>query len=104
MLTGRVPFDHADPMMQMRMQVKAPPPRLDMLAKSAAVVHAAARRARSTRRSTKDPDAAVPDGAGDDGRARRRVRVARSRAGDSLVALAVALVAGALAQVVELLA
>ena len=33
MLTGRVPFDHADPMMQMRMQVKAPPPRLDMLAK-----------------------------------------------------------------------
>jgi serine/threonine protein kinase len=36
MLTGRVPFDHADPMMQMRMQVKAPPPRLDMLAKNAA--------------------------------------------------------------------
>ena len=35
MLTGRVPFDHADPMMQMRMQVKAPPPRLDMLAKRA---------------------------------------------------------------------
>jgi serine/threonine-protein kinase len=35
MLTGRVPFDHADPMMQMRMQVKAPPPRLDMLAKNA---------------------------------------------------------------------
>jgi serine/threonine-protein kinase len=35
MLTGRVPFDHADPMMQMRMQVKAPPPRLDMLAKGA---------------------------------------------------------------------
>jgi len=34
MLTGRVPFDHADPMMQMRMQVKAPPPRLDMLAKN----------------------------------------------------------------------
>jgi serine/threonine-protein kinase len=33
MLTGRVPFDHVDPMMQMRMQVKAPPPRLDMLAK-----------------------------------------------------------------------
>jgi len=33
MLTGRVPFDHQDPMMQMRMQVKAPPPRLDMLAK-----------------------------------------------------------------------
>jgi serine/threonine protein kinase len=33
MLTGRVPFDHHDPMMQMRMQVKAPPPRLDMLAK-----------------------------------------------------------------------
>lgn len=36
MLTGRVPFDHADPMMQMRMQVKAPAPRLDMLAKGAA--------------------------------------------------------------------
>jgi serine/threonine-protein kinase len=36
MLTGRVPFDHADPMMQMRMQVKAPPPRIDMLAKGAA--------------------------------------------------------------------
>jgi len=35
MLTGRVPFDHQDPMMQMRMQVKAPPPRLDMLAKNA---------------------------------------------------------------------
>jgi eukaryotic-like serine/threonine-protein kinase len=35
MLTGRVPFDHADPMMQMRMQVKAPAPRLDMLAKRA---------------------------------------------------------------------
>jgi serine/threonine-protein kinase len=34
MLTNRVPFDHADPMMQMRMQVKAPPPRLDMLAKN----------------------------------------------------------------------
>jgi len=34
MLTGRVPFDHADPMMQMRMQAKAPPPRLDMLAKN----------------------------------------------------------------------
>jgi eukaryotic-like serine/threonine-protein kinase len=33
MLTGRVPFDHPDPMMQMKMQVKAPPPRLDMLAK-----------------------------------------------------------------------
>jgi serine/threonine-protein kinase len=33
MLTGRVPFDHADPMMQMKMQVKAPPPRLDMFAK-----------------------------------------------------------------------
>ena len=33
MLTGRVPFDHPDPMMQMRMQVKAPPPRLDMFAK-----------------------------------------------------------------------
>ena len=27
MLTGRVPFDHPDPMQQMRMQVKAPPPR-----------------------------------------------------------------------------
>ncbi|HEX5063360.1 MAG TPA: serine/threonine-protein kinase [Kofleriaceae bacterium] len=36
MLTGRVPFDHADPMMQMKMQVKAPPPRLDMLSKGAA--------------------------------------------------------------------
>ncbi|HEY1555465.1 MAG TPA: serine/threonine-protein kinase [Kofleriaceae bacterium] len=36
MLTGRVPFDHPDPMMQMRMQVKAPPPRLDMLARGAA--------------------------------------------------------------------
>jgi eukaryotic-like serine/threonine-protein kinase len=35
MLTGRVPFDHTDPMMVMRMQVKAPPPRLDMLAKGA---------------------------------------------------------------------
>ena len=35
MLTGRVPFDHQDPMMQMRMQVKAPPPRLDMLVKDA---------------------------------------------------------------------
>ena len=34
MLTGRVPFDHQDPMMQMKMQVKAPPPRLDMLAKN----------------------------------------------------------------------
>jgi serine/threonine-protein kinase len=33
MLTGRVPFDNPDPMMQMRMQVKAPPPRLDMLVK-----------------------------------------------------------------------
>ncbi|HEY5950772.1 MAG TPA: serine/threonine-protein kinase [Kofleriaceae bacterium] len=36
MLTGRVPFDHPDPMMQMKMQVKAPPPRVDMLAKGAA--------------------------------------------------------------------
>ena len=35
MLTGRVPFDHPEPMQQMRMQVKAPPPRLDMLAKGA---------------------------------------------------------------------
>ncbi len=35
MLTGRVPFDHPEPMQQMRMQVKAPPPRLDMLAKAA---------------------------------------------------------------------
>jgi serine/threonine-protein kinase len=34
MLTGRVPFDHPDPMQQMRMQVKAPPPRLDMFAKN----------------------------------------------------------------------
>jgi serine/threonine-protein kinase len=33
MLVGRVPFEHADPMMQMRMQVKAPPPRVDMFAK-----------------------------------------------------------------------
>jgi serine/threonine protein kinase len=33
MLIGRVPFDHPDPMMQMKMQVKAPPPSLDMLAK-----------------------------------------------------------------------
>ena len=29
MLTGRVPFEHADPMMQMQMQVKQLPPRLD---------------------------------------------------------------------------
>ena len=35
MLTGRTPFDNPDPMMQMRLQVKAPPPRLDMLAKGA---------------------------------------------------------------------
>jgi serine/threonine-protein kinase len=35
MLTGRVPFDHPDPMTQMKMQVKAPPPRLDMFAKRA---------------------------------------------------------------------
>ncbi|MFT3697155.1 MAG: serine/threonine-protein kinase [Kofleriaceae bacterium] len=35
MLIGRVPFDHPDPMMQMRMQVKSPPPRLDMFAKNA---------------------------------------------------------------------
>jgi eukaryotic-like serine/threonine-protein kinase len=34
MLTGRVPFDNPDPMQQMRMQVKAPPPRLDMLVKN----------------------------------------------------------------------
>jgi serine/threonine protein kinase len=33
MLIGRVPFPHDDPMMVMRMQVKAPPPRLDQLAK-----------------------------------------------------------------------
>jgi serine/threonine-protein kinase len=33
MLVGKVPFDHTDPMMQMRMQVKAPAPRLDMYAK-----------------------------------------------------------------------
>jgi serine/threonine protein kinase len=33
MLVGRVPFENADPMMQMRMQVKSPPPRLDMFAK-----------------------------------------------------------------------
>jgi serine/threonine-protein kinase len=36
MLTGRVPFDNPDPMVQMRMQVKAPPPRLDQLARRAA--------------------------------------------------------------------
>ena len=35
MLTGRVPFDHPDPMTQMKMHVKAPAPRLDMLAKRA---------------------------------------------------------------------
>jgi serine/threonine-protein kinase len=35
MLVGRVPFDHADPMMQMKMQVKAPPPRLDVQSKHA---------------------------------------------------------------------
>src|SRR4029079_11866459 len=35
MLTGRVPFDHPDPMMQMRMQCKAPPPRLDLYARGA---------------------------------------------------------------------
>jgi len=33
MLVGRVPFENADPMMQMRMQVKSPAPRLDMYAK-----------------------------------------------------------------------
>ncbi len=60
MLTGRVPFDHADPMMQMRMQVKAPPPRLDMLAKQqpwctpqlVALIDAAL---------TKDPDQRFPN-------------------------------------------
>jgi serine/threonine-protein kinase len=36
MLTGHVPFDHADPMMQMKMQVKAPPPRLDVATRHAA--------------------------------------------------------------------
>ncbi len=36
MLVGRVPFEHADPMMQMRMQVKSPPPRVDMFAKGGA--------------------------------------------------------------------
>jgi serine/threonine-protein kinase len=35
MLTGRVPFDNPDPMMQMRLQVKAPVPRLDMLTQGA---------------------------------------------------------------------
>jgi serine/threonine-protein kinase len=35
MLTGRTPFDNPDPMMTMRLQVKAPPPRLDQLAKGA---------------------------------------------------------------------
>jgi serine/threonine-protein kinase len=38
MLTGRVPFENPDPMMQMRMQVKAPPPRIDMLIKHQAWV------------------------------------------------------------------
>jgi serine/threonine-protein kinase len=60
MLTGRVPFDHADPMMQMKMQVKAPPPRLDMLAKQqpwctpqlVALIDAAL---------TKDPDQRFPN-------------------------------------------
>jgi serine/threonine protein kinase len=33
MLVARVPFEHADPMMVMRMQVKSPAPRLDMFAK-----------------------------------------------------------------------
>ncbi|HEY6034426.1 MAG TPA: serine/threonine-protein kinase [Kofleriaceae bacterium] len=33
MLVGRVPFENTDPMMQMRMQVKSPAPRLDMFAK-----------------------------------------------------------------------
>jgi serine/threonine protein kinase len=33
MLTGRVPFLHDDPMTVMRLQVKAPPPRLDHLMK-----------------------------------------------------------------------
>lgn len=36
MLVGRVPFEHVDPLMQMRMQVKSPPPRLDMFAKKEA--------------------------------------------------------------------
>ena len=31
MLTTRAPFEHADPLMQMKMQVKAPPPRLDVI-------------------------------------------------------------------------
>ncbi len=35
LLTGRTPFDNPDPMMQMRLQVKAPPPRLDMLTRGA---------------------------------------------------------------------
>ena len=60
MLTQRVPFDHTDPMMQMRMQAKAPPPRLDMLVKNEpwctpqliALIDAAL---------TKDPDHRFPD-------------------------------------------
>jgi eukaryotic-like serine/threonine-protein kinase len=35
MLTGRVPFDNPDPMVQMRLVVKAPPPRLDVLVNGA---------------------------------------------------------------------
>jgi serine/threonine-protein kinase len=35
MLTGRPPFESRDPMTLMRMQVKAPPPRVDMLVKGA---------------------------------------------------------------------
>ena len=33
MVVGRVPFEHVDPMMVLRMQTKSPPPRLDMFAK-----------------------------------------------------------------------
>ncbi|MDB4958086.1 MAG: serine/threonine protein kinase with repeat [Myxococcales bacterium] len=36
MLTGRPPFQHDDPMTVMRLQVKAPPPRLDQLLKNPA--------------------------------------------------------------------
>lgn len=35
MLTGRVPYEHKDQMRQMQMQVKAPVPRLDVVAKGA---------------------------------------------------------------------
>ena len=56
MLTGRVPFDHPEPMLQMRMQVKAPPPRLDMLAKGAAWCTPELVDVRRRRRSRRIPD------------------------------------------------